>query len=121
MQNYKSIITMVYYFIQLVHCMACIIMYLYKMIMSVLQEVKGLTKRLHFIILPVGRPVSMQNSGFTRFTCFDIGMHYNVLSGLIIISFSRSKRVNGKIICVCTSSDENLFESKIQIPNCCGY
>ena len=40
-------------------------------------------------------------------------MHYNVLSGPIIISFSRSKRVNGKIIYLCTSSDENLFIRKI--------
>ena len=48
------------------------------------------------------------------FTCIDIGMdlQYNILSGLIIISFSRSKRVN-KIICLCTSSDENLFTCKI--------
>ena len=29
--------------------------------MLVLQEVKGLTKKLYFVILPVGRPVSMQN------------------------------------------------------------
>ena len=36
-----------------------------QMIMSVLQEVKG-------FILPVGRPVSMSGSIFTRFTCFDI-------------------------------------------------
>ena len=53
---------------------------------------------------------------FTRFTCFDIGiysLHYNVLSGLIIISFSRSKRVNRKIICLCTRSEENLFSCKI--------
>ena len=38
------------------------------------------------------------------------------MSGLIIIGFSRSKRVNGKIICLCTSSDENLFKSKILNP-----
>ena len=59
MQNCKSIVTMVfecYFFNQLLHCigMVCIIM-------SVLQEVNGLTKKLYFIILPVGRPVSMQN------------------------------------------------------------
>ena len=29
--------------------------------MSVLQEVEGLTKELYFIILPVGRPVFMHN------------------------------------------------------------
>ena len=40
-------------------------------------------------------------------------MHYNVLSGLINISFSRSKRVNPKIICLCTRSEENLFARKI--------
>ena len=53
---------------------------------------------------------------FTRFTCFDIrtySLHYNVLSGLIIISFSRSKRVNGKIICLCTRSEKNLFSCKM--------
>ena len=27
----------------------------------------------------------------------------------VIICYTRSKRVNGKIICLCTSSDENLF------------
>ena len=36
------------------------------------------------------------------------GLHYNVLSGLIIIIFSRSKRVN-KNICLCTRSDGNLL------------
>ena len=32
-----------------------------EMMMSVLQEVKGLTKKLYFVILLVGRPVPMQN------------------------------------------------------------
>ena len=34
---------------------------LFEMMMSLLQEVKGLTKKLYFIILALGRPVSMQN------------------------------------------------------------
>ena len=38
------------------------------------------------------------------------------MSGLIIICYTRSKRVNGKIICLCTSSDENLFTCKISGP-----
>ena len=52
---------------------------------------------------------------FTCFTCCDVryGLHYNVLLEVIIISYTRSKRVNGKIICLCTSSDENLFTCKI--------
>ena len=52
---------------------------------------------------------------FTWFTCCDVmyGLHYNVLLELIIICYTRSKRVNGKIICLCTSSEENLFTCKI--------
>ena len=48
-----------------------------------------------------------------RFICSDIGsyiLHYNVL---IIICYRRSKRVNGKIICLCTRSEENMFTYKI--------
>ena len=44
--------------------------------MSVLQEVKRLTKKLYFIILPVGRPVSMQNfrlNVYTVYLFWDIG------------------------------------------------
>ena len=76
--------------------------------MSVSQEViKGVTKNYTSFILLVGSQIS--GSIFTRFTCFDIGtsLHYNVLLGVIIISFSRSKRVNGKIISLCTRSEEN--------------
>ena len=32
------------------------------------------------------------------------GLHYNVLSGPIISCFTRTKRVNEQIICLCTSS-----------------
>ena len=35
---------------------------------------------------------------------------------LVIISFSRSKRVNRNIICLCTSSGENLLTCKISGP-----
>ena len=54
------------------------------MMMSVLQEVEGLTKELYFIILPVGRPVSMQNFrlNVTWFTCFDIGTACIIKSGM---------------------------------------
>ena len=61
-----------YFFNQLLHCVGMACMALLEMVMSVLQEVKGLTNKLFFIILPVGRPVSLQNL-FTQFTCFDIG------------------------------------------------
>ena len=85
--------------------------------MSVLHEVKGLMKKLYFIILLVGRAVPMQNIRLIVNTVYlfrhRYSLHYNVLSGPIIISFSRSKRVNGKIICLCTSSDESLFIHKI--------
>ena len=45
MQNCNSIVTMVFDFNQLLHCigMACIML---EMMMSVLQEVKGLKKKL---------------------------------------------------------------------------
>ena len=56
----------------------------------------------------------MQNFRLNVYTVYlfwhRYGLHYNVLSG---ISFSRSKRVNGKIICLCTRSEENLFVRKI--------
>ena len=90
---------------------------LLEMMMSVLQEVKRLTKKLYFIKLLVGRPVPIQNFRLNVYTVYlfwhRYSLHYNVLSRLIIISFSRSKEVNGKIICLCTSSDENLFTCKI--------
>ena len=42
--------------------------------MSVLQEVKGLTKKLYFIILPVGRPQNFSvNVYMVYITCFDMG------------------------------------------------
>ena len=49
--------------------------------MSVVQEVEGLTKELYFIILPVGRPVSMQNFRLNVYTVYirRYGLHYNVL------------------------------------------
>ena len=87
------------------------------MMMSVLQEIKGLTKKLYFIILLVRRPVPMQNFRLKVYKVYlfwhRYSLHYNVLSGPTIISLSRSKGVNGKIICLCTSSDENLFTCKI--------
>ena len=89
------------------------------MMTSVLQEVEGLTKKLYSIILPVERPVSKQNFRLNVHTVFlfwhRYSLHYNVLSGPIIIIFSRSKGVK-KIICLCTSSDEILFTCKISGP-----
>ena len=68
-----------------------------EMMMSVLQEVKGLTKKLYFVILLVGRPVPMQNFRLNVYKVYlfwhRYSLHYNVLSGPIIISFSRSKGV----------------------------
>ena len=74
---------------------SCIGLHYNVMMMSVLQEVKGLTKKLYSIILPVERQVSMQNFRLNVYTLFFF-LHYNVLSGPIIIVFSRSKGVNGK-------------------------
>ena len=48
---------------------------LLEMMMSVLQEVKGLTKKLCFIILLVGRPVTMQTF---RLNVYMDSLHYNV-------------------------------------------
>ena len=65
MQNCKSTVTMVFecYFFTLTS--SCIVQVWpaleCEMMMSVLQEVEGLTKELYFIILTVGRAVSMQN------------------------------------------------------------
>ena len=82
--------------------------------MSVLQEVKGLTKKLYFVILLVGRPVPMQISGsmFTRFTCFDIGTACIVRND--DVSFTRSKRVNEEIILRYTSSRKTSSHAKFQ-------
>ena len=53
---------------------------LLEMMMSVLQEVKGLTKK---VILLVGRPVTMQNFRLNVYTvylfCHKYSLHYNVL------------------------------------------
>ena len=47
-----------------------------KKMMSVLQEIKGLTKELYFIYFTAGSPVSMQNcrSTVNGFTCFGISI-----------------------------------------------
>ena len=62
MQN-CNIVHMVYecYFFnnQFLHCIGMTAVLL-EMMMSVLQEVKGLTKKLYLVILLVGRPVTMQ-------------------------------------------------------------
>ena len=88
-----------------------------EMMMSVLQEIKGLTKQLHFIILSRGKSSFHANfQVHTWFTCFDISISYTVLSGLvIIIIFSRSKGVN-KIIYLCTRLDGKIcLHAKFQV------
>ena len=112
MQICKSIVAKCYFFNQiLLRNILCRYGLHYNdiLMMSVLQEVKGLTKEY----FPGGRPVScgISDSLFTRFTCFDIGMAY-IIMGMIITSFSSSKRVK-KIICLCTRLEENLFTCKI--------
>ena len=71
MQNCKSIniVHMVYecyFFNQLLHCIGVLL----EMMMSVLQEVKGLTKKLYFVILLVGRPVIMQTFRLNVYTVY---------------------------------------------------
>ena len=60
-----------YFFNQLLYCVG-IVHYnvLLEMMMSVLQEVKGLTKKLYFVILLVGRPVTMQNFKLNVYTVY---------------------------------------------------
>ena len=77
MQNCKSIniVPMVYecyFFNQLLHCIGIYLHYniLLEMMMSVLQEAKGLTKKLYFVILLVGRPVPMQNFRLNVYTVY---------------------------------------------------
>ena len=73
MQNCKSIniVHMVYecyFFNQLPHCIGMTA--LLEMMMSVLQEVKGLTNKLYFVILLVGRPVTMQTFRLNVYTVY---------------------------------------------------
>ena len=84
------------------------------MMMPVLQGVKGLTKKLYFVILLVGRPLTMQNFRlmFTRFTCFDIGTACIKCND--DVSFTRSKRVNEEIILHYTSSKKTSSHAKFQ-------
>ena len=73
------------------------------------EDEEGLTNQLYFV---TEIPVFTQNFRFIVHMDVRYGPHYNVLLELIIICYTRSKRVNGKIICLCTSSDENLFPFK---------
>ena len=60
-----------YFFNQLLHCIGMTALYvLLEMMMSVLQEVKGLTKKLYFVILLVGRPVTMQTFRLNVYTVY---------------------------------------------------
>ena len=49
--------------------------------MSVLQKVKGLTKKLYFVVLLVGRPVTMQNFRLNVYTVYrhKYSLHYNIM------------------------------------------
>ena len=64
--------------------------------MSVLQEVKGLTKKLYFVILLVGKPVPMQNFRLNVYTVYlfrqRYSLHYNVLLEMMM---SRLQEVKG--------------------------
>ena len=75
MQNCKSInivhkLYECYFFNQLLHCIYRHYNVLLEMMMSVLQEVKGLTKKLYFVILLVGRPVTMQTFRLNVYTVY---------------------------------------------------
>ena len=50
--------------------MALLLLLEMEMMMSVLQEVKGLAKKLFFIILLVGTPVSMPNFRLSVYTVY---------------------------------------------------
>ena len=74
MQNCKSIVTMVYecyFFNQLLHCigMACIISIVTNDNVSFTRS-KRVNTKLYFVILPVGRPVSMQKFRFNVYTVY---------------------------------------------------
>ena len=73
MQNCKSIVPMVYecyFFSPALYRYGLHYNVLLEMMMSVLQEGEGLTKKLYSIILPVERPVSMQNFRLNVYTFF---------------------------------------------------
>ena len=83
---------------------------------------KRVNKRiiLPYIYFPGGSPVSMQNSGplFTWFTCFDIrkhGLHYNVLSGLIIMFFREVKGLTKKLYAYALDRTEICLHAKFQV------
>ena len=73
--------------------------------MSVLQELEGLKKNC------TSRRETSFHAKFQA-QCLHgvpvLTLYHNVLAELIIIIFSRSKRGNGEIICLCTRSEENL-------------
>ena len=90
------------------------------MMMSVLQEVKGLKKKLYFIILPVGRPVSMQEFRLNVYT-FDI-------STACIIMFVRTDKyslhydvLSGKVYAYALAWVKTCVNAKFQVQNCYGY
>ena len=93
--------------------------------MSVLQEIKGLTKELYFIILSrkiiclctrleenlfackiSSLVLLLSVTSLTRY-----GLHYNVLLQMIYVSFTRRKRVNKKDY---TSIRKTSFHAKVQ-------
>ena len=79
-------------------------------------------KELYFIILPGGSPVSMQNFRSTVYMLYMFGhkhgLHYNVLSGLIIIIFSG---LTEKIYAYALAWMKTCSPAKFQVQNCYGY
>ena len=111
--NCKSIIAMVFEFYlynQLQHCNVCIYMHVQYIVDDVsFTRNKRVNERIirHYTFLKeVQFPCKISGPLFTCFTCLDISMACIImLSGLIIIILSRSKRVN---ICLCARLEENL-------------
>ena len=86
--------------------------------MSVLQEIKGLTKRiipLYTFQEEVQFPSKISGLLFTWFTCFDISMACIIMYCQDRLSsfFQEVKGLTKNIICLCTRSDGNLLTCKI--------
>ena len=118
MQNCKSISAFVAMFYnQLLHCNVCtlhcsIIKCIVRNDDVSFTRKKRVNEHLYTFQEEVQFPCKISGPLFTWFTCFDISMAC-IIMGLIIIIFSRSKRVNKNIIYLCTRSDGNLLTCKI--------
>ena len=65
--------------------------------MSVLKEVKGLTKKLYFAILLVGRPVTMQNFRLNVYTVYMFGHRYSLHYNVMMMSVLQVKGLTKKL------------------------